>query len=568
MIKAIILDLDDTLINTKVLEPLRAAGKWYEIPSLMSQCTVYEDVLGVLNTARAAGMKIAIFTNAPSRYVQNLLSHFNISVDFTVAYHDVRNRKPHSDGVDKILSHFGLSNSEAIYIGDSDLDKYAASNAGVEFFTVEWGSASNVDQDHIGASKLSELIGRRLEKKSNFEFRSEIQQTGNRFFLGYYLEGVKQEVWTFKDGTETAIDRWCKKTEEVAEYLPSVDLVVRALGHSELKATGTGHPLDSLALSLAKVLGARYRPELVEKNRVLAKSTKMSAPQRLSQVSGAYSVRPSSIPTPKFEKLTFLIVDDVYTSGATTNEISRAISEAYPEASIYVFTLVKTLFRKEARKASAEVQLNTQLFSDLYDPVNATKNSGSNQEMNEHRKFKGKLINKKYSANYSKTNHNFVIQNLHSYSIASESNSIPIFNAVQILKNILQRGKPTIASRRLRNAYGLNLDDSAINTSALALISNKPVTWHRLIRSDKKPDHHLAKRFFDELITKHLGEYGFVKQLTLPKVQILDITQVYIDQFQNRQVDFFIPQVGLIIEIDGFNDQQSEKANATRDAFT
>jgi ATP-dependent DNA helicase RecQ len=568
MIKAIILDLDDTLIDTNALEPLRAARKWTEIRSELSRCSVHEDVLGLLNTAHSAGMKIAIFTNAPSNYVQSLLKHFEISVDFVVAYHDVKNHKPDQEGVDRILAHFDVSNNEAIYLGDSDLDKDAAANAGVEFFTVDWGSASNVDQGHVGVSKLSELIGTKLGARSDGEIRSELQRNGNRLYLGYYLEGIKQEVLAFKNGSDTAIERWSNKAVELSDYFPIVDVVVRALGHSELKVSGTDQPLDKLALSLANSLGASYKPELLEKNRALVKSTKMSAEERREQVRGAYSVSSDKISASESEKLTFLIVDDVYTSGATAHEISRAISEAYSEANIYVFTLVKTLYRSEAGKASAEMQLNTLLFTDIYDPAELDGDVESDQAISVSRKYKGKLVTKKFSANYARTNHNFVFHNLQPYSIASEPNSSSIFSAVQILKNMLQRGKPTIASRRLRSAFGLSLPEGGISTSALALISNKPSEWRRLIRGEEKSGHYPAKRFFDELIPKYLGDYGFVKQLIVPEVQIFDMTQVYVDQFNNRQVDFFIPQVGLIIEIDGPQHQRSEEVDAKRDAFT
>lgn len=568
MIKAIILDLDDTLIDTTALESLRASGRWREIPKNLSRCSVYEDVLGLLNTARSAGMKIAIFTNAPSNYVQSILKFFEISVDFVIAYHDVTNHKPHQEGVDTILAHFKVASNEAIYIGDSDLDKDAAENAGVEFFAVDWGSASNVDQGHIGVSKLSEQIGTRLGARSDGEARSELQCSGNRLYLGYYLDGIKQEVWSFKDGVESAIKRWSNKAVELAEYFPAVDVVVRALGHSELQVSGADKPLDKLALDLANTLGASYKPELIQKNRELVKSTKISAAERLAQVRGAYSVSSANISAPESTKITFLIVDDVYTSGATTNEISRAISETYPEASIYIFTLVKTIFRTEAGKASAEMQHNTQLFSDLYDPVGRNTSIIPYQAIYQPRRFKRKPISKKYSANYAKTNHNFVFHNLQSYSIASEPNSGSIFSAIQILKNMLQRGKPTIASRRLRRAFGLDLAESGIETTALALISDRPVEWRRLIRGEEKSGHYPAKRFFEELIPKYLGSYEFVKQLIVPEVQIFDMTQVYVDQFQNRQVDFFIPQVGLIIEIDGSQHQHSKDVDAMRDAFT
>jgi len=49
---------------------------------------------------------------------------------------------------------------------------------------------------------------------------------------------------------------------------------------------------------------------------------------------------------------------------------------------------------------------------------------------------------RKYSANYSNTNHNFVIQNISSKAVV-ENKYTP---AICIIKNILQRGKPTSLS--------------------------------------------------------------------------------------------------------------------------
>lgn len=56
---------------------------------------------------------------------------------------------------------------------------------------------------------------------------------------------------------------------------------------------------------------------------------------------------------------------------------------------------------------------------------------------------------KKYSANYSHSNHNFVIQNLQGERISNE-----YLPAICILKNILQRGKPTLLSNYLQEELG------------------------------------------------------------------------------------------------------------------
>lgn len=565
MIKLIILDLDDTLLDTKALEPLRRAGKWQEIRNHLKSCSPHHDVLGLLNTARSSGIKIAIFTNAPSNYVKTLLTYFDISVDMVIAYHDIQEHKPSAQGVYKILDHFAVSNKEALYLGDNELDRGSAINAGVEFFAVEWGTVDGIDTAHLGVSRLSEYIGSRLGNKSTPDVRSKLLVDGNKIFLGYYLEGIKQEVWSFKDGVPSAVKRWTDKSIELANSFPDIDIVVRALGHDELVAAISEKPLDTLGNTLAKALNAKYQPTALSKSRVLQKSTGISAVERAAQVDGAYTM---SLPDSVLNKdrPRFLIIDDVHTSGATTNEIQRAIAEACPSAQVFIFTLVKTLYRSEANKASSEIQHNTQLFSDLFNKA-TSETEESNDTFVVPARRRRKLVSKKYSANYTNTNHNFVFHNLPLYSIASEAKSEKLYAAIQILKNMLQRGKPTVASRRLRVAFGLELSESGLELSSLPLLSTSPISWQRLIRGHQQSGNYPARIFFEELLQKHLGEYGFVKQLTVPEVQIYDMTQVYVDQFQNRQVDFFIPQVGAIIEIDGDQHKHAEALDQQRDKF-
>jgi ATP-dependent DNA helicase RecQ len=565
MIKVIIVDLDDTLLDTKALEPLRQSGRWREVRNYLRWCNVYDDVLGLLNTARSSGIKMAIFSNAPSNYIQTLLNHFDISVDYIVAYHDVQAHKPAAEGVHRILDYFSISANEALYLGDSELDRDSAKSAGVEFFAVEWGSISDVDCSHLGVARLSEVIGSKLAKESKGVPRSELLIDGNKLYLGYYLKGIKQEVWSFKDGVPTAINRWTSKAVEMAESFPDIDFVVRAYGHAELVAEVLDRPLDKLGCILADALQAQYQPNALKKSKVLQKSTGISAADRAEQVEDVYSFTVSdNVATLNHPR--FLIIDDVCASGATTREIQRAITEACPCAQVFIFTLVKTLYRSEANKASFEMQHNTQLFSDLYNQL-LSKHDERGEVIRLHNRVNRKLVSKKVTANYTNTNHNFVFHNLPLYSISSEASSEQLYGVVQILKNIFQRGNPTVASRRLRSTFGLDLNESGLDFEPLPLISSKPVSWRRLIRGDQKSGNYLACFFLEELMEKYLDDYAFVKQLTVPEVQIFDMTQVYVDQFQNRQVDLFIPQVGAIIEIDGAQHQNSIEFDQRRDEF-
>lgn len=566
MIKCLILDLDGTLIDTSPLMALREKGGWREIVARLDLCSPYPEVLDVVSTVRAAGIKISVVTNSPSNYAQRLLDHFGIKVDYLVAYHDVRRQKPDQEGVQKVISRFELRPEEVVFLGDSSDDLLASRAANVEYFAVEWSDPSLISKANFGVSRLLDFIGLSVANADITSKRSGVIQVGQHFFLGYYLGSIRRKTLDFKNGFSSAVDGWSAKAQEIAFSLPSVDYVVRALGHTELEARAEENkaPLDFFAEKISQSLGASYCPCALKKDRVLVKSTKSTAKERKLQVHGAYSVNHDALNISKSSQVTFLVVDDVFTSGATTGEITRALNESYPNARVYIFTLVKTLYRSEADEASAEGQHNAQLFSDLHSKGSTPQNEFIHHDDRKNNSpSKNGLVVKSFSASYCRTNSNFVFQNIKSFSIASESNSKLILNAVYILKNILQRGNPTVASRRLRKAFGV-----VGNEQPKALISANPVLWQRLIRGDVKADLYPAKHFFDELIPRHFGDYAFIKQLMVPEVQIFDMTQVYVDRFNNRQVDFYIPQAGLIVEIDGHQHRDNRPQDESRDAFT
>ena len=169
---------------------------------------------------------------------------------------------------------------------------------------------------------------------------------------------------------------------------------------------------------------------------------------------------------------------------------------------------------------------------------------------------------KKYSANYSHSNHNFVIQNLKGERISNE-----YLPAICILKNILQRGKPTLLSNYLQDELG-QLHRGQDFLKAYPLIDKEQPNWERIIRGDEKGNYYPAKKFFEELISKHLREYQFIQQLIIPEIPINEITQVDVDEYANQQVDFYLPQAYLIIEIDGSQHENDKQKDIIRDFHT
>jgi ATP-dependent DNA helicase RecQ len=168
----------------------------------------------------------------------------------------------------------------------------------------------------------------------------------------------------------------------------------------------------------------------------------------------------------------------------------------------------------------------------------------------------------KYTANYSNSNHNFVIQNLTGQRIDNE-----YLPAICILKNILQRGRPTLLSKFLQENIGA-IHKTDEFEKPYPLIDNELPKWQRIIRGDIKGNYFPAKKFYEELIPKYLPDYRFIQQLIIPEIPINEITQVEVDQFKGQQVDFYLPQAYLIIEIDGSQHDRNNHQDIIRDRHT
>ncbi len=152
---------------------------------------------------------------------------------------------------------------------------------------------------------------------------------------------------------------------------------------------------------------------------------------------------------------------------------------------------------------------------------------------------------KKYTANYTYTNPNFVIQNL----VANQTNAdlLPI---LYVTKNILQRGFPTTLSKYLQSQLGEIHKLDNFEERFLFATKHKPV-WNDTIKGDRERNYYPAKDFFENIIPSEFGEFSFIQSLLIPEIEINEITGEDDINFINQQVDFYLPQAKLVIEIDG-----------------
>lgn len=149
----------------------------------------------------------------------------------------------------------------------------------------------------------------------------------------------------------------------------------------------------------------------------------------------------------------------------------------------------------------------------------------------------------KFTGNYSITNNNFVIQNVDKRTKNKKSKYFPL---ICVIKNILFRGLPSNPSKYLKD----NLGEISLERG-FKIISKEPNVWHNTIKGDDKRRFYPAKEFIYDILPNNLRELEFITRLMIPEVLINEITGTNQEGFESQQVDFYLPQAKLVVEIDG-----------------
>lgn len=152
----------------------------------------------------------------------------------------------------------------------------------------------------------------------------------------------------------------------------------------------------------------------------------------------------------------------------------------------------------------------------------------------------------KYSCSYGGTKENFVILNVHS-KVQTE---IPreVKGILCVVRNILQRGgMNTIPSVFLEQKIG-RIDGKV----PFHLMENEIPDWTNTIKGDETSGDYPALEFFSNILPKVLGDDAFAVNMFLPEADLRDILGDDVGaRFTGQQVDFYVPSLGLVIEIDG-----------------
>ena len=110
----------------------------------------YEGVTELLDELIEKNLPIAVVSNKIDSAVQSLCQkYFGNRFAFTVGEREGIRRKPYPDSVLEVLAKAKISPSDAVYIGDSEVDILTAQNAGTDMICVTWGFR---DRDFLSKS--------------------------------------------------------------------------------------------------------------------------------------------------------------------------------------------------------------------------------------------------------------------------------------------------------------------------------------------------------------------------------------------------------------------------------
>mgnify|MGYP001243318942 CR=1 FL=1 len=124
----------------------------------------YAGVFECLRHLRARGLRRACITNKSVEFARPLLEQSGLAqeIELLIGGDTLPNKKPHPQPLLHTASHFGISASQLLLVGDSGVDVQAARAAGSPIVLVSYGYSGEKPAQALGADlvidRLDELI--------------------------------------------------------------------------------------------------------------------------------------------------------------------------------------------------------------------------------------------------------------------------------------------------------------------------------------------------------------------------------------------------------------------------
>lgn len=124
----------------ELFERVFADFKSYYVDHCQIKTRLYDGIPEMLRALKALGLRLAIVSNKLQAGVDELYDrYFHDTVEVAIGERPGVQRKPAPDMVRLALQELDVEPSEAVYVGDSDVDLQTARNSGLPCISVLWG---------------------------------------------------------------------------------------------------------------------------------------------------------------------------------------------------------------------------------------------------------------------------------------------------------------------------------------------------------------------------------------------------------------------------------------------
>lgn len=165
----IIFDFDQTLVDTQSVEHLRADRNWKAVMAQASKLPVYAGISELIQELHGSGQIIAIVTKSPDMVPKAFIKAHGWPIDIVIGYHQVKNRKPHPEGLLLAMSKVGATSDDTYHVGDQAQDTEASRGANVIAVGSAWGCT---DPSELVTSNPDIIVSSVTELRNYFREKS------------------------------------------------------------------------------------------------------------------------------------------------------------------------------------------------------------------------------------------------------------------------------------------------------------------------------------------------------------------------------------------------------------
>ncbi len=118
----------------------------------------YPGIPELLDWLQDQGLALAVLSNKPQAFMQEIMNHFFSAWKFDPAYgaSDAFPRKPDPTGLSLVAEQLSVKPDEILFLGDTNVDMNTANNAGAVAVGVLWGFRDAQELTEAGAKLLLE----------------------------------------------------------------------------------------------------------------------------------------------------------------------------------------------------------------------------------------------------------------------------------------------------------------------------------------------------------------------------------------------------------------------------